>query len=139
MSNEPQWQPIETAQNDLTWTANGKVTKLLNAGHSIEEILTNKSLLQKEHPSIKYNYIIEKTNNEPQWQPIETAPKDGTLVLLYCIWYKNINVDYAYLGDIFVGGYSNDKCYDRWLVYWDDQETKITPTHWMPLPKPPKQ
>jgi hypothetical protein len=117
-----------------------ELKKLLNAGDNLEKILTNKvSSYEVGNASREWNLAKETMSNEPQWQPIETAPKDGTLVLLYCIWYKNINVDYAYLGDIFVGGYSNDKCYDRWLVYWDDQETKITPTHWMPLPKPPKQ
>ena len=59
------------------------------------------------------------------WQPIETAPKDGTLIL----GYKNgemATVEWAYCGE------SGD-----WnlVVSWDGQPW--TPTHWMPLPEPP--
>lgn len=55
-----------------------------------------------------------------EWLPIETAPKNGDDVLLY---------DKAF-DPIFVGFYSMGKwCYADFFV---------TPTHWMPLPPPPK-
>lgn len=60
-----------------------------------------------------------------QWQPIETAPKDGTYVLLYC--------DYYGIG----------RCvWDDWRGVWrsDDPNHGIgfpQPTHWMPLPAAP--
>jgi len=55
----------------------------------------------------------------PDWQPIETAPKDGTTIL------------------VFHNG-------SMWTVLWSDvqewhdaNDYGYTPTHWMPLPKPP--
>lgn len=57
-----------------------------------------------------------------EWQPIETAPKDGRNILGHdkysnvteCIrWVKN-----------------------KWVTTWDHEEFD-DPTHWMPLPPPP--
>lgn len=60
------------------------------------------------------------------WQPIETAPRDGTMVLL---WHRN--ADGATAG---------------WMLGWFDQFHEwenmcgglLEPTHWMPLPDPPQ-
>lgn len=56
------------------------------------------------------------------WRPIETAPKDGRLLLMcresgFC----------AFIGHFEYGA-------------WMEGETGILrdPTHWMPLPEPPK-
>ena len=66
------------------------------------------------------------------WQPIETAPKDGTVVLCWdefkecdLMWYGIIqqwNKPKDILGWMYVA--TNTECY---------------PTHWMPLPKPPTE
>lgn len=79
------------------------------------------------------------------WQPIATAPRDGTMILLYD----------AKMGEgPWAGAYNvSDKKYP-WM-FFDDIETINTdegdlvrpngwpddhrgPTHWMPLPEPPK-
>lgn len=57
------------------------------------------------------------------WQPIETAPEDGTEVLVF---RKNFLVQPI--------GTDKMNRYKRW-VYSDD---KHPPTHWMPLPAPPE-
>lgn len=76
------------------------------------------------------------------WQPIETAPKDGTEILvsrLYqtgkrkripeiCYWHETIEED------------KYDKKY--WCVggdYYGIKWLAPNPTHWMPLPEPPKE
>lgn len=62
------------------------------------------------------------------WQPIETAPKDGSCVLLYWPDIDSIATGawYAPLG-----------CVEHWCK--DCRVTYcIDPTHWMPLPDPPK-
>ncbi len=60
------------------------------------------------------------------WLPIETAPKDGSLVLL-CN---------ALDGGMYVGFYERSE--------WEDISGEMMemligePTHWMPLPEPPR-
>jgi len=62
-----------------------------------------------------------------QWQPIETAPRDGTWILGY----------ETFLDD-------HHPC--QRIVYWSkdrgcwfDDEYDFAPTHWMPLPDPPSE
>ena len=68
------------------------------------------------------------------WQPIETAPKDGTKFLAYwpdvhgnqsesvvTTWHEQ----YSYLLNAFHTPY-------------DSEDWTNAPTHWMPLPEPPK-
>jgi hypothetical protein len=57
-----------------------------------------------------------------EWQPIETAPKDGTTVILFCDRYASPDV-----AD--VGSYEQG----QWVMNGSGWE----PTHWMPLPNPP--
>lgn len=63
-----------------------------------------------------------------EWQPITTAPKDGTAVLgwspswlrLLTIWWDD-----------------NPKC--RCWIGGGYMQRTLPPTHWMPLPAPPTQ
>ena len=65
------------------------------------------------------------------WQPIETAPKDGTKILIYdvhalicvCSWEA-------------VPFYGTDDDFG-WVS--DESDAEIYPTHWMPLPPFPNQ
>ena len=62
------------------------------------------------------------------WQPIETAPKDGTRILMFCPnEQKEINVGWiAPAGIIAFGG-----------SFQYDLRGPVT--HWMPLPAPPEE
>lgn len=72
--------------------------------------------------------IREWNRREPSWQPIETAPKDGTLVLLCCVgWPHSVLRDEPW--PIKVGGW--------WKSHWDIFGASWEPTHWMPLPEGP--
>lgn len=55
----------------------------------------------------------------PTWQPISTAPKNGTDVLGWCRAWAGHVVQVRYLTGL-----------DRW-------NTAMQPTHWLPLPAPP--
>lgn len=70
-----------------------------------------------------------------EWQPIETAPKDGTALL-----GKDVAGDWPFVmkweGEPRApnGGYW---AYCEALL--SDVAGEATPTHWMPLPDPPKE
>jgi len=77
------------------------------------------------------------------WQPIETAPKDGTWVLL-----RSGDIDYGWDGDTkppaVVGQYvvseDPEEASGGWQFAWYDSGVYgeyDNPTHWMPLPAPP--
>lgn len=75
-----------------------------------------------------------------KWQPIETAPKDGTSILGFQLWSIGPgwcvltwtewgeHVDEAGLTEIKPG----------WTIPEDHYATCWEPTHWMPLPEPPE-
>lgn len=83
-----------------------------------------------------------------EWQPIETAPKDGTEIIgCFCC-------DYGYQ--------EKPTVYGPWTIAWDGKKWRSSwdgsevidsqcdfgtdykspdcePTHWMPLPSPPRE
>ena len=69
-----------------------------------------------------------------EWKTIDSAPKDGTSILLWCPYADKS-------GTIVVGEF--------WVRAWASSDWKIDystmvildapdPTHWMPLPEPPE-
>lgn len=86
------------------------------------------------------------------WQPIETAPKDGTDIQARIPGHGDDNV-IAWQCDAFRD--ENEKCCGGWAftteqeppdcwtdgICWSSNEDgvpSIQPTHWMPLPPPPE-
>jgi len=70
------------------------------------------------------------------WQPIETAPKDGTAILLHYDWEPLTVVGYFGTGDM------PEMQHDRWRVKYDCDSLEAgfgVPTHWMPLPPAPRR
>jgi hypothetical protein len=67
---------------------------------------------------------------EREWQPIETAPKDGTEVLIF-----DANAKKGYVGDTPNVAYWDDSREAGWWGSYETEQTRPhTPTHWMPLP-----
>lgn len=64
------------------------------------------------------------------WQPIETAPKDGRLLLLL---RGVLCYGYFFKGDDGSSGWITSKIGRN----ADPMMSIEDPTHWMPLPKPP--
>ncbi len=62
---------------------------------------------------------------EWHWQPIKTAPKDGTRILIRASY--GIGVMYGRWRERH-GRFAFAECCGR----------NVDPTHWMPLPKPPE-
>ncbi len=77
------------------------------------------------------------------WNLIESAPKDGTEILLY--WPQVVLPDEAYRGGqriVAIGrwgtpNYAGEAFVEHWMIggRWTPGDD---PTHWMPLPSPPQ-
>lgn len=72
-----------------------------------------------------------------EWQPIETAPKDGARVILG-------NANGIWMADwrpVYVSGYQPECPWSSAMLNHDHMVDKSgrysPPTHWMPLPPPP--
>jgi hypothetical protein len=87
-----------------------------------------------------------------EWRPIESAPKDGTDVLVY--------KDVATVPVVHIAWYRSEEEWnesgqhcgfcdslEEWLGWWSYTRNSVTqerlegyaePTHWMPLPAPPE-
>ena len=81
------------------------------------------------------------------WQPIETAPRDQTEILL---WGQDVGPRVGYFGTEFNDSPDGHRPYGGWwsltgeispaFPAWHDLEEVAAhnpPTHWMPLPGPP--
>lgn len=67
-----------------------------------------------------------------EWQPIETAPKDGTEILIYEPSYLGVDS-----GKIYTASWDCD-CYNTWIEAGGERYMSFdNATHWMPLPSPP--
>ena len=66
-----------------------------------------------------------ETEPEPVWRPIETAPMDGTEVLVFTPMDGVVSSAYRY------------GCWQKLITVMDGGNTN-EPTHWMPLPEPPE-
>ncbi len=64
-----------------------------------------------------------------EWQPIETAPKDGSIVILGCAHpgFRPVAVCWA-----------QDKVRWEWPMSNGRPLKHYDPTHWQPLPAPPE-
>ena len=80
-----------------------------------------------------------------QWQPIETAPKDGSFFLgadaedvCLCQWAEEVEDGVDYMGND--AGFQ-DMLFQRFYPsrsFGLRQYQGLQPTHWMPLPEPPR-
>ena len=83
------------------------------------------------------------------WQPIDTAPKDGTMILFYTL---DASITPFEENRIFAGkwiaGPWQDGAANKFVFgshyYIDEDNRKVvqhiaTATHWRPLPAPPKK
>jgi len=69
------------------------------------------------------------------WQPIETAPKDGTKLLVGRFTGNNNSANHE--GLIAVDWYRTPGMMAGFIGFGKFNTTWWPPTHWMPLPPPP--
>lgn len=68
-------------------------------------------------------------DNTTTWLPIETAPRDGTLIAALWMPKQKVVEPHCYGMTVFEGG--------RWVNPEDEDDFYVEPTHWVPLPPPP--
>jgi len=82
--------------------------------------------------------IAEAVASPRTWESIETAPKDGTDVLLM---YVHIDTQVVHNGFWLGASDTDDESDIGWWSYEHSEVSRIklddwmTPTHWLPLPK----
>lgn len=72
---------------------------------------------------------ITFVKNEPKWQPIETAPKNGSIIMLY-----RKNSDHNWIDT--AHGLARWMDNKGWIL--DCEMEYQDPSHWMPLPESPR-
>jgi hypothetical protein len=103
--------------------------------------------MEREYESTKARLLAHLEGAEQKWRPIETAPKDGTAVLVMLnVWpgcrngvAEECNGHNTYVAEWWSG--ERDGA-GAWMCYMDsclDPECPIEPTHWMPLPATPTE
>jgi len=89
----------------------------------------------------KYLQSLQAEVERLRWQPIETAPKDGTRVIVSKFAWVVREVQDIFREDaeriwhlcfVTTAHFLSDKSY-----WTDGLERLVEPTHWMPLPDPP--
>ena len=76
-----------------------------------------------------------------EWRTMETAPTDGSPVLVFGFWAGEINGVEDTEPQIMIAGFCGDQTDYRgfnWSVAGGDAYASwVKPTHWMPLPEKP--
>lgn len=76
------------------------------------------------------------------WQTMETAPRDGTWLLLYGVAHAHHGFPACYIGGWPLhADWVDEEPQDGWMgLGWDQlgELYEVEATHWMPLPKPPE-
>lgn len=119
--------------------------RLRNKARNEQTSVTLSELLriaEQENKQLRQeNERIKADAERIEWQPIETAPKDGTCILI-C---KATDADgEPIVGETFGLFVHRAAWWDfdnAWIVYnsvFQELPAFFEPTHWMPLPEPPK-
>lgn len=117
MGEAEQQGPVAWGRDDGTYITNAEHNELLHHDNWAQGFDT--AFYTTPQPAI------------PAWQPIETAPRDGTVILL-CRVHPNPDVRIA-VSD----GQWLETSNGHWDWVWP--YIRKEPTHWMPLPAAPKE
>lgn len=110
-------QAAPQAQGSLAMLSDEQIRELCNA-HMIPEEEIDWPLIRAIESAVLAGLGHE---GREVWQPIETAPRDGTVILLADMRGRVAN-----------GEFGNYKV-------WSWPYVMVEPTHWMPLLQPPEQ
>jgi hypothetical protein len=95
----------------------------------IDHMIQNEAVIY----SLENLETIRRALAMPAWQPIDTAPKDGTEFLAFA-WYNISGVAYHFMEVC----YLRNGIFEGWGHDGIDGDG-VWPTHWMPLPSAPEE
>jgi hypothetical protein len=95
-------------------------------------VLSRRKALQKRERGTRGNALPAGGKEVSDWQPIATAPKDGTHVLL---WLSGEGYHGPRRCNVTVGVYTDSGWY--YIADGRGGKTSNEPSRWMPLPDPP--
>lgn len=112
----------------------------MNNNDKVREALVEKGYASKDgtYVQISMRELLDILNNLDPWQPIETAPKDGVNILLYCPANKydqaptQIIASREIIDGVSFWQVGRDSKSNEPMICTDNF------THWQPLPAPPK-
>ena len=125
---------------EIAWS-NGAFKRL----EDVEYLCLKRVGLERELAAAKADLAaaIKERDEATSWRPIETAPMDGTVVMLYGDGRVTCG-SWIAERDIMVSDHSG--CYpsgETEPAYWQSHDGGFTEshpaTHWMPLPQPPRE
>ena len=96
------------------------------------EVEQNLKAAKEDRDSAKVEFAFAaRMADKRRWQPIETAPRDGSLMLGFMDYEKEEGDDYEFYSVI---RWESGHGWVQETVYMD----YFRATHWMPLPEPPE-
>lgn len=109
-------ESIDKALDNLSYLRNGRFGSEATVNEMIDNTIAD----------------LKKAREGLGWRPIESAPKDGTLILAY---WPTMSIS-QYPCVIFWDG---DCHRDEWIVVNNRDYGEVYPTHFLPLPQPPTE
>lgn len=101
-----------------------------------EDCIANEEFIANAHPAVVLELIaLLERHLAMKWQPIETAPKDGTSIILRC--GSRVTVG-DWISPEMVPNWEGDDFEAHWQS-WDGgfiANSEHDATQWMPLPEP---
>jgi len=82
-------------------------------------------------------YLAARNAVVMEWQPIETAPRDGREILVWGEYQQVATARYSEWEKRFVASWEDSSVIEYQGDFGTDYKTLATITHWMPLPAPP--
>lgn len=113
---------------DLHWAGSGAISPLCErTGAKVGSLLITTTQAEA--------YADARVAESQQWHPIETAPKDGTAILVS----NERGAWFAKYEPVYQSGYRPENPWFSLMLNHDHMRTgkPYAPTHWMPLPAPP--
>ena len=103
--------------------------------------MASKMWLDDDHYLLEALAAYDAALDDGGWQLIDTAPKDGTAILLWDGRAMYVGVHASFNWDYLDPADKNDGY--EWMATvcspYADFRPALVPTHWRPLPPPPRQ